>query len=96
MGFPKPPNKGYILADSCYTYETLFQTAKQVGFHYLGAIKTNRIILPKGYRPNGIQLKQFAKTLSLHDLDLVTVGSESYDTYLYTGRIRGEISSKSF
>ncbi len=63
--------------------------AKQVEFHYLGTIKTNRIILPKGYRPNGIQLKQFAKTLSLHDLDLVTVQSERYYTYLYKGRIRG-------
>lgn len=89
MELPKPPYKGYVLADSWYTCEALLQTAKQVGFHYLGAIKTNRIILPKGYRPNGIQLKQFAKTLSLHDLDLVTVGSERYYTYLYKGRIRG-------
>ena len=38
---PKPPNKGYILGDSWYICETLFQTAKQVGFHYLGAIKKN-------------------------------------------------------
>ena len=89
MSLPKPPNKGYILADSWYTCEALFQTANQVGFRYLGAIKTNRIIHPKGYRPKGIQLKQFVKTLSLQDLDLVTVGSENYYTYLYTGRIRG-------
>lgn len=89
LGLPQPPHKGYVLTDSWYTCETLFQIAKQVGFDYLGAIKTNRIILPKGYRPNGIQLKQFANTLSLKDLDLVTVGSEQYYTYLYQGRIRG-------
>ena len=89
VGLPKPPHKGYILADSWYTCDTLFQTAKQVGFHYLGAIKTNRLIFPKGYRPKGIQLKEFAKTLSLKDLDFVTVGSETYYTYVYEGRIRG-------
>ena len=61
---PKPPHKGYILADSWYTCETLFQIANQLGFYYLGGIKTNRIILPKGYRPKGIQLKSFANTLS--------------------------------
>ena len=60
---PKPPHKGYILADSWYTCETLFQIANQLGFYYLGGIKTNRIILPKGYRPKGIQLKSFAKHL---------------------------------
>ena len=86
---PKPPHKGYILADSWYSCEALFQIANQLGFYYLGGIKTNRIILPKGYRPKGIQLKQFANTLSLKDLDLVTVGSERYYTYLYQGRIRG-------
>ena len=89
MGLPKLPHKGYILADSWDTCETLFQTAKQVGFHYLEAIKTNRLIFPKGYRPKGIQLKEFAKTLSLKDFDLVTVGSEAYYTYVYEGRIRG-------
>lgn len=86
---PKPPHKGYILADSWYTCETLFQIANQLGFYYLGGIKTNRIILPKGYRPKGIQLKSFANTLSLKDLDLVTVGSETYYTYTYEGRVRG-------
>ena len=89
ISLPKPPNKGYILADSWYTCESLLQTARNIGFYYLGALKTNRIILPKGYRPTGIQLKQFAKKLSLSDLDLVTVGSERYYTYVYEGRIRG-------
>lgn len=89
INLPQPPSKGYILADSWYTCRHLIQLAQQIGFYYLGGIKTNRIILPKGYRPNGIQLKQFSQTLSLHDLDLVTVGSKSYYTYTYQGRIRG-------
>lgn len=89
IDLPQPPYQGYVLADSWYTCRSLIQLAQQIGFYYLGGIKTNRIILPKGYRPKGIQLKQFSETLSLRDLDLVTVGSKSYYTYTYQGRIRG-------
>lgn len=59
---------------------------------YLGVVKTNRVIFPKGYRPKGIQLKLFAHQLSLKDLDLVTVGLTQYYTYTYEGRIKsGEL-----
>lgn len=51
---PKPSHKGYILADSWYTCETLPRIANQSGFYYIGGIKTNRIIVPKGYRSKGI------------------------------------------
>lgn len=36
----------------------------------------------------GIQLKQFVKTLSLKDLDLVTVEADIYYTYTYEGLVR--------
>ena len=86
---PTPPLKGYFLADSWYTCTSLLTLAHDKGFAYLGAVKTNRVIFPKGHRPKGIQLKVFAHQLNLKDLDLVTVGSTQYYTYTYEGRIKG-------
>ena len=37
--FTKPPHKGYILADSWYSCEALFQIANQLGFYYLEVSK---------------------------------------------------------
>ena len=57
---PKPPHKGYILADSWYTCETLFQIANQLGFYYLGGIKTiesffRKAIVRKGFNLNHLR-----------------------------------------
>ena len=49
----------------------------------------NRIIFPNGHRSKWSQLKLFAKPLSLKDLDLVTVGSETYYSYVYEDQIKG-------
>jgi len=43
---PKPPNKGYIMADSWYSAEKVIKASLKVGFNYLGALKTNRVIYP--------------------------------------------------
>ena len=86
---PAPPNKGYILADNWYSCESLFEASKTNGFYYLGALKTNRKIFPKG-----IQLKAFAKTLDLKDLDQVTVENKSYYTYTYLGKVKGGLKVK--
>ncbi|MGL4335957.1 MAG: IS701 family transposase [Turicibacter sp.] len=91
---PVPPNKGYILADSWYSCEALFEAAKSNNFYYMGALKTNRKIFPKGHRPKGIQLKAFAKTLNLKNLDLVTVEDDSYYTYTYLGKVKGGFKVK--
>ena len=89
---PKPPLKGYFLADSWYTCASLLTLAQDKGFTYFGAVKTNRVIFPKGYRSKGVQLKEFAQQLNLKDLDLVTVGSAQYYTYTYEGKIKsGEL-----
>lgn len=86
---PDPINKGYVLADSWYSCETLFNASTQRGFHYLGALKSNRKIFPRGYKKDGIKISEFIKTLKQHELDLVTVGGKTYYTYTYLGKING-------
>ena len=86
---PKPVSKGYVMADSWYSCMTLFEASRTAGYHYLGALKSNRKIFPKGYRRKGIQIGAFASTLDASDFDLVTVDGERYYTYTYLGRING-------
>jgi hypothetical protein len=91
--FPRPPHGGYVLADSWFTCNKILEHAWRHGFDYIGALKTNRIIFPKGERPKGIQIKEFAKRLDLKDLDLVTVGNNEYFVYTYEGRVKsGELA----
>lgn len=85
---PRPPHKGYVEADCWYTSKEMMNTAIEAGFIYLGAIKTNRIIFPKGNRPKGVQIKEFVKSLALKDLDLVTVENTQYFTYTYEGKLK--------
>ena len=86
---PPPVNKGYVLADSWYSCEALFNVSTQKGFKYLGALKSNRKIFPRGYKNDGIKISDFIKTLKQHELDLVTVKGKAYYTYTYLGKING-------
>jgi hypothetical protein len=86
---PPPAYKGYILADSWYSCEALFNASAQSGYCYLGALKTNRKVFPRGYKKEGIPISSFVKTLKQHELDLVTVGGKTYYTYTYLGKIKG-------
>ncbi len=87
--FPKPVNKGYVLADSWYSCEALFNASQSIGFQYIGALKSNRKIFPRGHKKDGIKISDFIKTLKQHELDLVTVGGKTYYTYTYLGKING-------
>lgn len=86
---PPPVYAGYVLADSWYSCEALFNAAAQKGYCYLGALKTNRKIFPRGHKKGGIPISSFVKTLKQHELDLVTVGGKAYYTYTYLGKIKG-------
>lgn len=86
---PRPVNKGYVLADSWYSCEALFKASATRGFQYLGALKSNRKIFPRGYKKDGIKMSDFIKTLKQHELGLVTVGGKTYYTYTYLGKING-------
>ena len=86
---PSPVNKGYVLADSWYSCEALFNVSAQRGFNYIGALKSNRKIFPRGHKKDGIKIGDFIKTLKQHELDLVTVKGKVYYTYTYLGKING-------
>lgn len=45
---PKPENKGYVLCDSWYSCKAIFNSSVKAGYSYIGALKTNRVIYPKG------------------------------------------------
>ncbi len=74
----------YLLCDSWYTSHSIIETALSQGIHVIGALKTNRILYPKGIR---IQAKEFAKYIQEEETDLVTVGNESYRVYRYEGAL---------
>ena len=85
---PKPPNKSYVLADSWYSAEKIIKASINKNFHYIGALKTNRVIYPKQFNMNH-QIKGFAKKLKEEDFHLVTVNKNSYYVYRYEGKING-------
>jgi hypothetical protein len=87
---PKPPCGGYVVTDSWYSCQTLFEASKSRGYHFIGAIKTNRLIFPRGFRKKGIKLSKYARLLKQSDFDFVTVGGHSYHVYTYLGKINGQ------
>ena len=87
---PIPPYGGYVVTDSWYSCQTLFDAAKAKGCHFIGALKSNRLIFPRGFRKKGIKIGAFARSLNLSDFDFVTVGGHSYHVYTYLGKINGQ------
>lgn len=85
---PKPENKGYVLADSWYSCKDIFNISKKAGYSYIGALKTNRVIFPKGNERLGIKLHKFATSLNIEDFDLVTVKDKQYYIYNYVGNLK--------
>ena len=86
---PIPVDKGYVLADSWYSCETLYKTSISNGFHYIGGMKSNRNIYPRGFKKKGIQIGKFVHSLKLSDFDLVTINGEDYHAYTILGKIKG-------
>ena len=85
---PKPINKGYVLCDSWYSSKTIFDSSKKSSFSYIGALKTNRVIFPKGHERLGIKLHKFAESLDISDFNLVTVKDKQYYIYTYYGNLK--------
>lgn len=84
---PFPINEGYVLCDSWYSCKKLFDVSSKAGYAYVGGLRTNRVIYPKGHEKLGIKLHEFAKTLTKEDTDLVKVGNSEYYVYTYKGRL---------
>ena len=85
---PKPEDKGFVLCDSWYSCKDIFNASEKAGYSYIGALKTNRVIFPKGHEKLGIKLNQFAITLNIEDFDLVTVKKKQYYIYNYIGDLK--------
>ncbi len=85
---PKPVNKGYVLCDSWYSCKAIFDSSLEAGYSYIGALKTNRVIDPEGYKRLGIKLHKYATTLNKEDFDLVTVKKQEYYIYNYVGDLK--------
>ena len=84
---PRPVSKGYVLCDSWYSCKKLFNVSKERGYTYVGALRTNRVIYPKGHGSLGIKVHAFAKTLKAKDLSLVKAGGHEYYVYKYQGKL---------
>ena len=85
---PKPETKGYVLCDSWYSCKAIFNSSVEAGYSYIGALKTNRVIYPEGYKRLGIKLHKFATTLKIEDFNLVTVKDQEYYIYNYVGDLK--------
>ncbi|MDN5276705.1 MAG: hypothetical protein PWR01_670, partial [Clostridiales bacterium] len=53
---------------------------------FIGALRTNRVIYPKGHGSLGIKVHAFAKTLTAKDVSLVKAGGHEYYIYTYQGK----------
>lgn len=72
---PSPKGKAYGLCDSWFTNKDVINAHFKNGYHLIGALKTNRVIYPKGV---SIQVKDFAQYIEKNDVCLVTVNNSKY------------------
>jgi len=86
---PHPPHGGYVVTDSWYSCKDLFHVAESKGYHFIGALKTNRLIFPRGFRKKGIKISKYARLLKQSDFDYVTVNERKYHVYTYLGKVNG-------
>jgi len=86
-GLPIPETAAYVLTDSWYTNGKIIDASAARGYHFIGAMKTNRIIYPQGIR---VSISEFAaKYIEKNDVDLVTVNGRKYYVYRYEGKLNG-------
>lgn len=83
---PISDGKDYVMYDSWFTNGELIKKAYKRGYNTIGALRTNRVIYPKGI---GIQIKEFAKYVSKNDVYPVKVNGRVYYTYRYEGNLNG-------
>jgi len=76
----------YALCDSWFTCTKVIEAHFKKGYHFIGGLKTNRIIYPQGIKTS---LKDFATYIKKDDVHLVTVNHQSYWVYRYEGALNG-------
>ena len=85
---PVPPVMSYFLCDCWYVSEKIINTFAAGGFHTIGALKTNRMLYPFGFKK---KLNEFAAflTSTRSNFRLVTVKKQKYYVYRYEGKLNG-------
>ena len=84
---PVPETPAYFLTDSWYANAKIINACAARGYQFIGAMKTNRIIYPKGIP---INIANFAdKYIEKKDVDLVTVNGKNFCVYRYEGKLNG-------
>ena len=85
---PEPPVMSYFLCDCWYVSEKIINTFAAGGFHTIGALKTNRMLYPFGFKK---KLNEFAAflTSTRSNFRLVTVKKQKYYVYRYEGKLNG-------
>ena len=83
-----PPVQAYFLCDCWYVSEKIINTFAAGGFHTIGALKTNRMLYPFGFKK---KLNEFAAflTSTRSNFRLVTVKKQKYYVYRYEGKLNG-------
>jgi len=81
---PKPETKAYFLADRWYTNGKVINACAASGYHYIGALKANRIIYPQGIRTS---IVDFTRYIEMNDVSLVTVNGNEFYVYRYEGKL---------
>lgn len=83
---PTAPTLSYFLCDSWYTSVDIIESFIKKGFYTIGALRTNRILYPKGIRCKATEI---AQTLKPSDTNLVTVGGRKFYIWRYEGKLNG-------
>lgn len=81
---PTATGPAYALCDSWFTCTKVIEAHFKKGYHFIGGLKTNRIIYPQGIRTS---IKDFATHIKKDDVRLVTVNRQSYWVYRYEGAL---------
>jgi len=88
LGLPDFPTPVYVLGDSWYSARSVISAARFRGFHYIGALKTNRILYIKGGSKLGLPVGDYVKTLTKARVHLVTVGKQRYWVHRVNGHVK--------
>ena len=85
---PFVPVISYLLCDSWYVCDKVINSFIVKGFYTIGALKTNRIVYPKGVKCSVSRLAAALKESNL-PFCTVTVKGHQYNIFRYEGKLNG-------
>ena len=85
---PVVPVISYLLCDSWYVCDKIINSFIVKGFYTIGALKTNRIVYPKGVKCSVSRLAAALKESTL-PFRTVTVKGHQYNIFRYEGNLNG-------